>query len=96
MKLTEKQITIINYLKDNGGQANMLDICEATGIPVKSMNALVTNLGVAKDGSVSNRAKGLVSYKKVPVEGEEKPAKIVFLTDAGMAWTPEQNEEVAE
>jgi hypothetical protein len=39
-------------------------------------------------GCKGEKAKGLVDYEKVDVEGQEKPTKYVFLTEAGLAFDP--------
>lgn len=84
MKLTEKQLAVVNYLKANGGRVAMEELCAALGSDAKHLNPVVTTLGVK-----GPRAKGLVDYEKIAVEGEEKPAKYVFLTDAGVNFDPD-------
>ena len=63
-------------------------LCAALNNDAKHLNPVVTGLGVKGE-----RAKGLCDYEKVAVEGEDKPVKYVFLTDAGQAWTPDADEE---
>ena len=79
-KLTEKQTAVVKYLKDNG-KVTMTKLCDALGMDAKHLNPVITGLGVKGE-----KAKGLVNYEKVEVEGEEKPVKYVFLTDAGAAF----------
>jgi hypothetical protein len=52
------------------------------------LNPVVTGLGVKGE-----RAKGLLDYEKIPVEGSDKPAKYVFLTEAGKTFVPSDDEE---
>lgn len=87
MKLTEKQTKVIEYLQANG-RVTMDELCSALDSDAKHLNPVITTLGVKGE-----RAKGLCDYEKVAVEGEDKPVKYVFLTDAGQAWTPDADEE---
>ena len=83
MKLTEKQTAVVNYLKTNG-KVTMEELCTALDTDAKHLNPVITTLGVKGE-----KAKGLCDYEKVAVEGVEKPVKYVFLTEAGMAYTPD-------
>ena len=83
IKLTEKQLAVFNYIRDNGGRVAMDELCEALGTDAKHLNPVVTTLGVKGE-----RAKGLVDYEKIEVEGSDKPAKYVFLTEAGRSFDP--------
>jgi predicted HTH transcriptional regulator len=84
MKLTEKQTAVVNYLRENG-RVSMDELCNALGTDAKHLNPVITTLGVKGE-----RAKGLCDYEKVAVEGEEKPVKYVFLTEAGVNFTPDE------
>lgn len=88
MKLTERQNAVFNYLKENGGRVSMDELCSALNSDAKHLNPVVTTLGVKGE-----RAKGLVDYEKVPVEGQEKPVKYIFLTEAGKTFVPSDDEE---
>ena len=83
MKLTERQNAVFNYLKENGGRVSMDELCSALNSDAKHLNPVVTTLGVKGE-----RAKGLVDYEKIPVEGQEKPVKYIFLTEAGKTFVP--------
>ena len=83
IKLTEKQTAVFNYLRDNGGRVTMDELCSALETDAKHLNPVITTLGCKGE-----RAKGLVDYEKIEVEGAEKPVKYVFLTEAGMAYDP--------
>lgn len=82
IKLTEKQTAVYNYLKENG-RVSMDELCNALDTDAKHLNPVITTLGCKGE-----RAKGLVDYEKIDVEGSEKPVKYVFLTDAGIAYDP--------
>ena len=88
MKLTEKQTAVVNYLKENGGRVSMEELCNALNTDAKHLNPVITTLGVKGE-----RAKGLCNYEKVSVEGEEKPVKYVFLTEAGINFVPSEDAE---
>lgn len=88
MKLTERQNAVFNYLKENGGRVSMDELCSALNSDAKHLNPVVTTLGVKGE-----RAKGLVDYEKIPVEGQEKPVKYIFLTEAGKTFVPSDDEE---
>ena len=81
-KLTEKQTAVFNYLKENG-RVSMDELCNALDSNAKSLNPVITTLGVK-----GPHAKGLVDYEKIDVEGSEKPVKYVFLTEAGKVFDP--------
>lgn len=84
-KLTEKQSAVVDYLKTNG-KVTMDELCNALGTDAKHLNPVITGLGTKGE-----RAKGLVDYEKISVEGEEKPVKYVFLTDAGKDFEPTED-----
>ena len=83
MKLTARQNEVFEYLKANGGRVSMDELCSALGTDAKHLNPVVTTLGVKGE-----RAKGLVDYEKVEMEGADKPVKYVFLTEAGKTFVP--------
>lgn len=88
MKLTERQTAVVNYLKENGGRVSMDELCNALETDAKHLNPVVTTLGTKGE-----RAKGLVDYEKITVEGVEKPVKYVFLTEAGQNFVPGADED---
>ena len=83
MKLTARQNEVFEYLKANGNRVSMDELCSALGTDAKHLNPVVTTLGVKGE-----RAKGLVDYEKVEMEGADKPVKYVFLTEAGKTFVP--------
>lgn len=88
MKLTENQAKVFNYIKDNGGRVSMDELCSALESDAKHLNPVITGLGVK-----GPRAKGLVDYEKVAIEGAEAPVKYVFLTAEGKTFVPSDDEE---
>ena len=87
MKLTANQEKVWDYLKANG-RVTMDELCEALGTDAKHLNPVITTMGCKGE-----RAKGLVDYEKITVEGEEKPVKYVFLTEAGINFVPSEDAE---
>lgn len=86
MKLTEKQTAVFEYLQANG-RVTMDELCDALGTDAKHLNPVITTLGTK-----GPRAKGLVDYEKVAVEGVEKPVKYVYLTEAGQSFVPGEDD----
>lgn len=86
MKLTEKQTALVTYLQKNG-RVSADELYAAFDTDARHYTAVITGLGCG------SRGKGLVDYEKVDVEGSEAPVKYVFLTDAGKAWTPTENDD---
>ena len=83
MKLTEKSMEVLNYIKTNGGKVSIAELAEALGRSERSVGANVTDL----------TKKELAAREKVEVEGMEKPVTYVVLSDAGMAWVPTEDAE---
>ena len=80
MKLTEKSMEVLNYVKENGGRVSIDELAAGLNRTARSVNANVTDLCSEK--------KGLAMREKVTVEGEEKPVTYVVLTEAGQAFVP--------
>lgn len=80
VKLTEKSMEVLNYVKDNGGRVSIPEITAALGrASDRSTGANVTDL----------QKKDLVVREKVEIEGADKPVTYVVLTDEGKAWVPD-------
>ena len=88
MKLTEKQTAVFNYLKENDGRVSMDELCTALNTDAKHLNPVITTLGCK-----GPRAKGIVDYEKIAIEGSDKTTKYVFLTDAGNSFVPSEDAE---
>jgi uncharacterized membrane protein len=80
VKLTEKSMEVLNYVKDNGGRVSIPEITAALGrASDRSTGANVTDL----------QKKELVVREKVEVEGADKPVTYVVLTEDGKTWAPD-------
>lgn len=92
VKLTEKQVAVLNCLKENGGRLSVNAITEGTGFTLRAVNALLNDMSCYEAKPGRNRAgKGVIDIEKVD-EGGEKPVRYVFLTDLGMSWTAPEEE----
>ena len=84
MALTEKSRVIYDYVKEHDGQQfTAQEIADATGVPVKSVNGVVT---------MSFQKKGLM--ERIPAEievedGKHKSVKFIQLTDKGRNFDPD-------
>lgn len=83
MKLTEKSMEVLNYVRDNGGKVSITELAGALGRTERSVGANVTDL----------TKKGLAAREKVEVEGAEKPVTYVVLNADGMNFVPSEDEE---
>lgn len=81
--MTEKELAVFEYVKDNGGRVSIDEIADALDRTPRSINpnvnAFVTN--------------GIAEREKVEVEGEDKPVTFVTLTDEGMAFVQAEDAE---
>lgn len=82
-KMTEKELAVFEYVKNNGGRVSIDEIADALDRTPRSINpnvnAFVTN--------------GIAEREKVDVEGEDKPVTFVTLTDEGMAFVQAEDAE---
>lgn len=85
MKLTEKSMEVLNYVRDNGGRVSVEELAIGLNRTARSVNANVTDLCSEK--------KGLAMREKVTPEGAEKPITYVVLTDAGLNFVPSEDAE---
>jgi predicted transcriptional regulator len=83
MKLTEKSMEVLNYVRDNGGKVSIAELAGALGRTERSVGANVTDL----------TKKGLAAREKVEVEGADKPVTYVVLNADGMNFVPSEDEE---
>lgn len=80
IKLTEKSLEVLNYVRENGGRVAVTEIAAGLDRQLRSINANITDLCSEK--------KGLATREKVAGEGEDaKPITYVVLTEAGMNYT---------
>ena len=81
-KMTEKELAVFNYVKDNGGKVSMQEIADQLGRTTRSINPNV-------NAFVAN---GLATREKELLEGDEKETVYVVLTAEGKAFTPSDAE----
>ena len=81
MKLTEKSMEVLSYVRENGGRVSIEELANGLNRTPRSVNANVTDLCSEK--------KGLAMREKVAGEGQDaKPITYVVLTEAGQAFVP--------
>lgn len=82
---------VYDYVKENGAKnITAADIAEATGLPVRSVNGIVT---------AAFQRKGLMERVEAEVEledGTHKSVKFIKLTPEGENFDPETEDEKAE
>lgn len=84
MKLTEKSMEVLNYVRENGGRVSIEELAAGLNRTPRSVNANVTDLCSEK--------KGLAIREKVAGEGEDaKPITYVVLTEAGKEFVPTED-----
>lgn len=81
MKLTEKSNAVFECVKSHGGHVAVTVIAEELGLPLRSINANITDLCSEK--------KGLCVRVKID-EGGDKPVTYVDLTEAGKNFVPDE------
>lgn len=80
MKLTEKSLEVLTYVKENGGRIALDKMSKDIGRTVQSVSANVNDLS----------KKGLAERIKEEVEGKDKPVTFVALTGEGMSFVQEE------
>ena len=83
MKLTEKSMEVLNYVRENGGRVSVEELAAGLNRAPRSVNANITDLCSEK--------KGLAVREKVAVEGADKPVTYVVLTEAGQSFVPSED-----
>ena len=82
MKLTEKSMEVLNYVKENGGRVSVEELANGLNRTARSVNANVTDLA----------KKELAMRDKVKGEGEDaKDITYVVLTEAGQSFVPSED-----
>lgn len=83
--------TVYDYVKANGANnITAADIAEATGLPIRSVNGIVT---------AAFQRKGLMERVETEVEledGSHTKVKFIKLTAEGEAFDPDAEDEKAE
>lgn len=87
-KLKENSRIVYDYVKENGDKnITAKDIAEATGIPVRSVNGIVTS---------AFQKKGLMVRTEAEVEledGTHAKVKFISLTDEGKSFNPDAEDD---
>ena len=84
MKITEKSLEVLNYVRENGGRVSIEELAAGLDRTPRSVNANVTDLCSEK--------KGLCMREKVPGESEgAKDITYVVLTEAGKEFVPTED-----
>lgn len=82
-KLSENSRKVFDYVKSVGGNVTAAEIAEATGIPVRSVNGIVTSAFQKKKLMVRTEAEQELE------NGMHKAVKLISLTEAGEAFDPD-------
>lgn len=91
--MKENTKTVFNYLKEHDGEDIIAtDIAEATGLPIRSVNGIVTAALCRKGKDYAERVPGTAPF--VDENGNQlvKPVKFIRLTDKGRESTIESIE----
>ena len=91
--MKENTKTVFNYLKEHDGEdiiAN--DIAEATGLPIKSVNGIVTAALCRKGKDYAVRVPGEIEVTDEEGNVSHKAIKFIQLTDKGRESTIESIE----
>ena len=83
MKLTEKSMEVLNYVRENGGRVSVEELAAGLNRAPRSVNANITD--------ICSEKKGLAVREKVAVEGADKPVTYVVLTEAGQSFVPSED-----
>lgn len=81
-KMTEKELAIFNYVKENGGKVDIEEVAKALDRTTRSINPNV-------NAFVAN---GLAEREKVEVEGSDKAHTYIVLTAEGKNFVPSDAE----
>jgi hypothetical protein len=91
--MKENTKTVFNYLKDHDGEDIIAqDIADATGLPIKSINGIVTAALCRKGKDYAVRVPGEIEVKDEEGNVSHKPIKFIKLTDKGRESTVESIE----
>lgn len=91
--MKENTKTVFNYLKEHDGEDIIAkDISEATGLPIKSVNGIVTAALCRKGKDYAERVPGQVQEQDENGNTLWKTVKFIKLTDKGRESTVESIE----
>jgi hypothetical protein len=91
--MKENTKTVFNYLKEHDGEKIIAaDIAEATGLPIKSVNGIVTAALCRKGKDYAERIPGAIEVQDEEGHVMPKAVKFIQLTDKGRESTVESIE----
>lgn len=89
-KMKENSKKVLEFLKVNTGNVTAADVAEALGMEKRSVDGIFTS-------AIQRKGLGVRTPAEVEMEdGSHKQVKFLSLTDAGMAYDPDAEEEAAE
>lgn len=89
--ISENALKVLNFVKENGANnITAADIAEGTGLPVRSVNGIVTAAFQKKE--LMERVEAEVELE----DGTHKKVKFIKLTEKGEDFDPNAQEEAAE
>ena len=91
--MTQNSQIVFNYLKENDGKdITAPQIADATGIPIKSVNGIITSALCRKGKDYAWREPGEIEVEDENGNVSHKPVKFIRLTDKGRESTVESIE----
>lgn len=97
--MTANSQTVFNYIKENEAKnITAPDIAEATGLPIKTVNGVITSALCRAGKDYAVRVPGEIEVTDENGNVTHKPVKFIRLTDKGRESTVEsiQAEELAK
>lgn len=85
-KLSENAVKILSFLQENDGNYTATDIAESLGLPVKTVNGVITGGLIGRNHSRDFVER--VESKATDAEGKEVTVKFIKVTDKGAALDP--------
>ena len=88
MAMKENSKNVLNYLKENKGvNLTAADVAEALGLEKRQVDGIFTS-------AIQRKNLGVRTAAEIELEnGTHKQVKFLSLTDAGMAFDPDAEEE---
>ena len=91
--MTQNSQIVFNYLKENDGKdITAPQIADATGLPIKSVNGIITSALCRKGKDYAWREPGEIEVEDENGNVTHKPVKFIRLTDKGRESTIESIE----
>ncbi len=88
MAMKENSRKVLAYLKEiNGQNVTAADVAEALGLEKRSVDGIFTS-------AIQRKGLGIRTPAEIELDdGTHKPVKFLSLTEAGMAYDPDAEEE---